>query len=125
MDKMVWAGRVIRTMVTAILTADSLFGVIAPSLFRTEMAVGGLPMWTGPIIGACALTSAVLYAIPRTAVLGAIVATGFLGGAICTHLRLGDLGSPPQLVSLTIGVSAWAGLWLSDARIRALLPLRA
>ena len=73
----------------------------------------------GPIILACAI----LYAFPATAVLGAILVTGFLGGAICAHVRIGELGSPPEIISLLLGVMTWGGLYLRDPRIRAILPL--
>jgi hypothetical protein len=73
----------------------------------------------GPIIFACAI----LYAIPATAVLGAILVTGFLGGAICAHVRIGELGSPPELISLLLGVMTWGGLYGRDPRIRTILPL--
>lgn len=80
-----------------------------------------LPMsaTVGPIILACAI----LYAIPATAVLGAILVTGFLGGAICAHVRIGELGSPPEIISLLLGVMTWGGLYARDPRIRAILPL--
>ena len=58
----------------------------------------------GPIILACAI----LYAIPATSVLGAILVTGFLGGAISAHLRIGELGSPPEIISLLLGAMTWA-----------------
>lgn len=73
----------------------------------------------GPIILACAI----LYAIPATAVLGAILVTGFLGGAICAHVRIGELGSPPEIISLLLGAITWGGLYARDPRIRAILPL--
>jgi hypothetical protein len=73
----------------------------------------------GPIILACAF----LYAIPATAVLGAILVTGFLGGAICAHVRIGELGSPPEIISLLLGAMTWGGLYARDPRIRAILPL--
>ena len=76
-----------------------------------------------PALGGIMVACAVLYAIPATTVLGAIVATGFLGGAICAHLRLGELGSPPEVISLLLGVMTWGGLYLRDLRIRAILPL--
>ena len=63
-----------------------------------------------------------LYVVPRTAMLGAILLTGYLGGAIATHARLGD---PSFSTALILGVLVWAGLFLRDARVRALLPLRA
>lgn len=67
------------------------------------------------------LASATLYAIPRTAVLGAILSTGYLGGAIATHVRLGE---PAFLGGLILGILVWAGLYLRDERIRRLIPLR-
>ena len=66
---------------------------------------------------------AALYAIPATTVLGAILVAGFLGGAIYTHVRLGELGSTPEIISLLLGVMTWGDLYLRDPRIRAILPL--
>ena len=62
----------------------------------------------------------VLYLIPRTAVLGAILIAAYLGGAVVTHLRVGD----PFVMPALLGVLAWGGLFLRDTRLRALLPLR-
>jgi hypothetical protein len=72
-------------------------------------------------IGVVELLSAVLYVIPRTAVLGAILVTGYLGGAVCTHVRAGE----PFMMPLLLGVIAWGGLFLRDPRVAALIPLRA
>src|SRR5258708_26118239 len=63
------------------------------------------------------------HPIPVTAVLGAILATGFLGGAICAHVRIGELGSPPEVISLLLDAMTWVGLYARDPRIRAILPL--
>jgi mannose/fructose/N-acetylgalactosamine-specific phosphotransferase system component IIC len=49
--------------------------------------------------------------------------TGFLGGAICAHVRMGELGSPPEIISLLLGAMTWGGLYARDPRIRAILPL--
>ena len=73
------------------------------------------------ILGVVELISAVLFAIPRTAVLGAILVTGYLGGAIATHARIGD---PGFVTPFLLGIIAWAGLYLRDDRLRQLLPLR-
>ena len=80
----------------------------------------GYPATAFMILAILEVTSAVLYAIPRTAVLGAILVTGYLGGAIASHFRVGD---PPIFQSLLI-VLAWGGLYLRDTRLRTLLPLR-
>jgi len=49
--------------------------------------------------------------------------TGFLGGAICAHVRIGELGAPPEIMSLLLGAMTWGGLYARDPRIRAVLPL--
>jgi DoxX-like protein len=64
-----------------------------------------------------------LYAVPRTSVLGAILLTGYLGGAIASHLRLGDPLFTHTLFGLYLGLLVWGGLYLRDGRLRALIPL--
>lgn len=65
--------------------------------------------------------SAVLYLVPRTSVLGAILMTGFLGGAVATHVRVGEA---VFVIPMTLGVLAWGGLYLREQRLRTLLPFR-
>ena len=105
------------------MAADAAVDLFSPSLVSAEMEATGFPTSQATLLGLIILVFAVLYAIPRTAVLGAILTTGFLGGAICTHFRLGEVGSPPQLISLILGILAWGGLYLRDKRIRDLLPI--
>jgi DoxX-like family len=71
-------------------------------------------------LGILEIACAVVYAIPRTAVLGAVLLTGYLGGAVATHVRIGD----PYFGPLIGGVLVWLGLYLRDPRLRALIPLR-
>jgi len=68
----------------------------------------GIPLELLPILGVIEISVTLVYLIPRTAFLGAILLTGYLGGAVCTHLRIGD----PWFFPLIIGVLAWAGLAL-------------
>ena len=65
-----------------------------------------------------------LYAIPRTAFLGAVLLTGYLGGAVATHLSAGSPLLSSTLFGTYLGLALWGGLWLRDSRLRALLPLR-
>jgi hypothetical protein len=37
---------------------------------------------------------------------------------------MGEIGSPPPLISLAIGALAWLGVFLRDPNVRAILPLR-
>jgi hypothetical protein len=77
----------------------------------------GIPLTLLPTIGVIEIAVTVLYLIPRTAFLGAILITGYLGGAIFTHLRVGDSWFFP----IIIGVLAWLGLALRQPRIFKLL----
>jgi hypothetical protein len=120
----VWAGRILSALVVVILLADASVNLFAPQLLKAEMAASGFPVELAPVLALLMLLCAALYAWPRTSVLGAILVTGFFGGAISLHLRMGEIGSPPQLISLLIGVLAWLGLFLRCANVRAVLPLR-
>jgi hypothetical protein len=71
-------------------------------------------------IGAIELLCAVLYLVPKTSVLGAILIAGYFGGAVATHVRLGE---PDFIGPLLLAVFAWGGLFLRDPRVRALIPL--
>ena len=79
---------------------------------------------TVTLLATLLLGSALLYAIPRTAMLGAILLTGYLGGAVATHARVGSPLFSHVLFGVYLGMIVWGGLWLRDPRIRALLPLR-
>lgn len=76
-----------------------------------------------PGLGIVLLASISIYLIPRTAVLGAILLTGHLGGAVATHVCVGsNLFS--MLLPIILGAMLWGGLFLRDAAVRALMPLR-
>jgi hypothetical protein len=105
------------------LVADGTIQLFAPAQIASMLRETGFAMEMTRIVGPIILACAILYAIPATAVLGAILVTGFLGGAICAHVRIGELGSPPEIISLLLGVMIWGGLYLRDPRIRAVLPL--
>lgn len=113
-----WAGRVTSALVVAFLLFDG--GIKAMML---EPAVDGsvqlgYPEGTVFGIGLALLVSTLLYAVPRTAFLGAILLTGYLGGAVATQVRVED---PWFVFPVLLGVLAWGGLFLRDERIRALV----
>jgi hypothetical protein len=114
-------GRILAVFVIAALVADGAVNLVAPNLLQAEMEAVQFPYNLSPIIGGLCIISALLYAVPATAFIGAVMITGFLGGAICTHLRVGEILSPPQIVSLILGTATWVGLYLQDSRLRALV----
>jgi hypothetical protein len=75
-------------------------------------------------LGVLTLVCTILYAIPRTSVLGAILLTGYMGGAIYTHLRAGSPLFTHTLFGAYLAVLIWGGLYLRDERVRALIPFQ-
>lgn len=120
-DRTKWLGRMIITLTANIMIADGLVGLFRPSLIVSVMAGDGWPPETVLPIAVLALTGGVLYAVPRTAVLGAIVITGFSGGALAVHLRVTQALIWPEIANIAIAAAAWAGLALRDPRLRVLL----
>ena len=123
LHRALWAGRIMSTAVVVTLGADGAIQLFAPAQIANMLQEAGFAMNLTHVVGPIILACAIFYAVPATAVLGAILVTGFLGGAICAHVRIGEMGSPPELISLLLGALTWGGLYARDARIRALLPL--
>jgi hypothetical protein len=76
------------------------------------------------MLGALLLGCTALYAFPPTSVLGAILLTGYLGGTVAAHVRVSDPFFTHVMSGVYGAVLAWGGLYLRDARLRALVPLR-
>ena len=121
----VWAGRVISILAIAFLALDGVMKLIQPKVVIDATAGIGWPAdrQTLATLGIVLLVSTVLYAFPRTSVFGAILLTGYLGGAVASHVRHEDPLFTHDVFGLYLGVLVWGGLWLRDARTRALLPL--
>ncbi len=116
-----WLGRAITAIPILFLLFDSAIKLmnipaVAESFkslgFRTNLALE---------LGILELVLIAVYLIPRTAILGAVLWTGYLGGAIATHLRLGNPLFSHILFPLYVALPLWLGLWLRDARLRAAL----
>ena len=117
---MVWAGYVVTALPTLGLLASAGMKFAKPDGFEEGFTKLGWPEHLALGLGILELACVVLYLIPRTAVLGAILLTGYLGGAVATHVRIGD----PYIAPVIMGVMVWGGIYLRDARIRALMPYR-
>ena len=119
------AGWALSILVIAFFLMDGGMKLMLPPIVVETSAQLGWPADRGTVytLAALLLGSTLLYAIPRTAVLGAILLTGYLGGAVATHVRVGSPLFTHVLFGVYLGVIAWGGLWLRDPRIRALIPL--
>lgn len=119
----VWVGRVLSALPVAMLTASGVVKLThLPDFVKRWTETMGFPESALTGVGLLELACVALYLVPRTAALGAILVAAYLGGAVATHVRLGDNGG--ALTPVLLGVLAWAGLGLRDRRLRDLLPLR-
>ncbi len=118
-----WTGRVLSTLAVLFLLSDAVGKLIMPVWVVQAFVRLGFPTSLGLGIGILLLICTVLYAIPRTAILGAVLLTGFLGGAVAIQIRA---GSPLFETDFPVlfGLLVWAGIYLRDDRLRKLLPLR-
>jgi len=97
-----------------------------PIVAETQAGLGWpADFGTTALLATLLLGATLLYAIPRTAMLGAILLTAYLGGAVATHVRVGSPLFSHVLFGVYLGIFVWGGLWFRDPRLRALLPLRA
>ena len=119
-----WPGRVITAIPVLFLAFDVAIKFANPPAVAEASAKLGLPpdlaVLLGVVLGACLA----LYVIPRTAPLGAVLLTGYLGGAVLTHLRVGDPLISHTLFPIYVGALLWTGLYLRDDRVRRLLAAR-
>ena len=122
---MLWTGRILMGLSLAFLLMDAVMKLVTPTPAPVVkgMADLGYPAGDTAVIGMILLVSTILYAIPRTSVLGAILLTGYLGGATSASLRAG-MPTFNLIFPEIVGAMVWGGLYLRDSRIRALIPLR-
>jgi hypothetical protein len=121
--KRLWAGRIISALAILFLLFDATGKLMRIAPVLEACARLGIPASLIVGIGSLLLACVVVYAVPRTSTLGAILLTGYLGGAVAINLRVGD---PPfeTLFPVIFGMLTWAGIFLRDDRLSALIPLR-
>jgi hypothetical protein len=118
--KIVGVGRVLSALTSLLFVVSAFMKLRGGAEVTQGMAHLGLPESLMAPLAVVELSCVVLYLVAATSVLGAILLTGFIGGAICTHLRVGD----PFFIQMTLGVVVWLGLYLREERLKGLLPLR-
>jgi hypothetical protein len=118
------AGVTLSVFAVLFLIFDGVIKLFDLEMVRQSMAELGYPVGIAVGIGLLELTCLALYVVPRTSVLGAVLLTGYLGGAIATHLRIGNPLFSHVLFPTYVAALIWGGLFLRDHRLRAFLPLR-
>lgn len=119
-------GRILTTLTVLFLIMDIVFKFIRPIPPQVMQSITQLGLQPGLLsaIGVLLLVCTVLYVIPATSVLGAVLLTGYLGGAISLQMRVSNPLFGYVLFPVYVGALMWAGLYLREPRLLALLPLR-
>ena len=117
-----WASIIISGIVVLFLLVDGAIKLIPLDIVVQTSEQLGIPTHLARTLGVLTLVCTILYAVPRTSMLGAVLLTGYLGGAIYTHLRVGSPMLTHTLFGVYLGVLIWGGLYLRDERVRALIP---
>jgi hypothetical protein len=120
----IWTGRVISGLAVAFLLFDGAIKLVPLDIVITTSQQLGIPTELARTLGVLTLACTILYAIPRTSVLGAILLTAYMGGAIYTHVLAGSPLFTHTLFGVYLAVLIWGGLYLRDERVRALIPFQ-
>ena len=123
-NKASWGGRIMSGLVVLFLAFDGVIKLVPLDVVVETSRQLGIPEHLARTLGILTLIGTALYAIPRTAVLGAIMLTGYLGGAIYVHLRADSPLFSHTLFGVYLGLLIWGGLYLRDPLVQALIPLR-
>jgi len=119
-----WTGRVLSALIVLFMIFDGAIKLPPLDIVTQTMVQLGWPADpnVARMLGIIGLISTALYALPRTSVLGAILLTAYMGGAIATKVRLDSPLFSHTLFGVYLGIILWAGLFLRDPRLRALIP---
>jgi DoxX-like family len=120
---MLWTGRVLSGLMALLFVFDGMGHLMKPVPVVEAFARLGYPLSASVGIGVLALICTAIYVTPKTSVLGAILLTGYLGGAVSTHVRAGSRLFE-TIFPVILGLLVWAGIFVRDARLRQLIPLR-
>ena len=118
--KLIWGGRVISGLLACLLAMSAAMKLVGGREVIEGFARMGLPESLRVPLGVLELVCVLVYVFPATSVMGAILLTGYVGGAIVTHLRIGE----PVVFQIALGLLVWLGLYLRESRLKSLLPLR-
>lgn len=118
-----WIGRAVSALPVLFLLMDGIFKLFKPAIAVEKTLELGYRESVIVPLGIMLTALTILYIIPRTAVLGAILLTGYLGGAVATHVRVGE-STFSMIFPVIVGSLLWLGLCLRDEQLRTIVPVR-
>ena len=115
------AGRIVTAIPVLFLAFDTVINLLDVAPVAESFTRLGYDTASATAIGSLELVFLALYLIPRTARVGLVLLTGFHGGAVASHVRVGDPLLTHMLFPTYVAALLWAGLYLRDARLREFL----
>ena len=122
--KRLWTGRVLSGLIVLFLLMDSVMKLIKPAAVLKAQTELGWPDEITVATGIVLLICTILYAVPKTAILGAVLLTGYLGGAVAVQWRIGHPLFAQTLFPVYMGIVLWAALCMRDAELCEMIPVR-
>jgi hypothetical protein len=119
-----WSGWLMAAVAVLFLLFDGVIKLVPIAPVTESFGQLGWPVSLARGIGILELACLIVFVVPRTSVLGAVLLTGYLGGAVATHVRIGNPLFSNVLFPVYIGILIWGSLCLLDERVRALMPVR-
>jgi hypothetical protein len=117
---MLWTGRILTALGALFMVMDAVTHILKPAPVVEAFAHLGYPLATAIPLGVTVLICVVIYLIPRTSFFGALLLTAYLGGAVASHVRVGDPVFDTCFPAI-VAVFLWGGLFARDARIRTIM----
>lgn len=115
-----WTSYAMSGLVILFMLFDSIMKFVQPREVIDGTIALGYAAHHLTTIGTLGLLCTILYAIPKTSILGAILFTGYIGGTMATHIRLDNPLFSHILFGMYLAILAWAGLWLRNEKVRKL-----
>ncbi|KAA2242784.1 DoxX family protein [Chitinophaga agrisoli] len=119
-----WTGIIMRWFVILFLLFDAVMKFVKPApVIQSTIHELGYKEHHILIFAFLVLLPTLLFAIPRTRILGALLLTAYLGGAIAAQLRVDSPLFSHLLFPVYIAVLMWGSIWLLDERLRRIFPV--
>jgi DoxX-like family len=117
------AGIALTVLAALFLLMDAGMKVIGATVSVDATVALGFGVEHVRLLGVILLFATLLYAWPRTSILGAILITGYLGGTVAIHLQHHNPLLSHVFFGVYVGVVVWLGLYLRSPALRSLVPV--
>lgn len=116
-------GWLLTVLVAALIGMGGVFNILQLPIAKDGAEQMGYPPHVMVPLGWVTIACVVIFLIPQTAVIGALLLTAYLGGAVATHVRMGE-PIASFVPAIVFGAVLWIALLFRERRLRPLLLWR-